>query len=640
MEHSDQALPQLFNKLAKGTGLPETQVFQVATRLQAAVNTPTAKPQILLLAGAKGSGVDELYQRLQQAAEGAVVGLSGANDLRMTDPMGRILGAPNGEAGLVASPLLKKDKDKRLVLAIDGAEAIGTAQQYEEDTATAQRSFYASMAQLQKTGTLRAYDGQSGEVSVDAHGGVIIIRDRRSFDELKDAIPSSVWTQLAPQVIDFGNASADSVLLQLQASLAQALKQHYGVADADVQMSAEAQNFMRDLLTSGMDAEMLQQFVKLDVLPRVMRAAYDDNLGSKIRIELSRGVRPKHLEMAKTAWLAGRQAELPGINTLFGLRDEGKFRVSNTLISAKLEKKLQRDQALEQAKLTIVGYQGVLKGADDQITALVRENTQRTARIQQLDEHVAEADWKNARAQAEITDLKLLHRLANEAIDELKAGVEKLNTSVEDLKGANTSLVDKLERAVSERDELKSALAAVQEANGGMLKGLAEGLASGKSAGQIFETVKALGPHVKDHPALGNFLDVLVDMGLQQATEAALQYQDRNFGKFNEIADLTGDYISACFAAGVHPRQDAIDAMHRIARTTGDYGNASLNNSWNSQIAKRTGLQATASVSGNNQEELMAWLEQQAKHTKKKFRDPNKTTQALRGLFNRLGIGV
>ncbi|HEY4219682.1 MAG TPA: hypothetical protein VGO62_00035, partial [Myxococcota bacterium] len=372
-DNADAQLQALFHKLMKGTALPEAQVFQVAARLQAAVNTPSAKPQVIVLAGAKGSGVDELYRKLKGAfaglgAAGAhIVEMSGASDLRMTDAMGRILGSPNGEAGLVASPLAKMKPEQKLMLCIDGADDVGTGLQYEEDTTTAQRALYAGVAQLQRLGTTRAYDGEGGEKNVNAHGGVIVIRDRRSVDELKGAIPSSVWSQLAPQVVDFSNASAGSVLAQLSASIANKLHHDYGIADADVQLSSEAQQFLTELLQHGMDPEMLQRFVQQDVLPRLMRAAYDENLGAKLRIELSRGVRPKHLELAQAAWLQGKQADLPGVGTLFGLRDEGKFRADTSLISAKLGKRIARDAALEQAKLTILGYQGTLKNAQKEI---------------------------------------------------------------------------------------------------------------------------------------------------------------------------------------------------------------------------------------------------------------------------------
>ncbi|HEY4221170.1 MAG TPA: hypothetical protein VGO62_07500, partial [Myxococcota bacterium] len=148
--------------------------------------------------------------------------------------------------------------------------------------------------------------------------------------------------------------------------------------------------------------------------------------------------------------------------------------------------------------------------------------------------------------------------------------------------------------------------------------------------------VQQLGPVARTHPQVGNFLAVLLDIGLNQAMTTALQYQDRNFGKLNEIADLVGDYVSASFAAGIRPRQDVIDGMRRVANTSGDYGNARLNDTWSARIAQRAGLRAPSA----DLAQQLDWFDQQASHQKQTFRDPGRLTQSLRGWLNRLGIGV
>ena len=74
--------------------------------------------------------------------------------------------------------------------------------------------------------------------------------------------------------------------------------------------------------------------------------------------------------------------------------------------------------------------------------------------------------------------------------------------------------------------------------------------------------------------------------------------------------------------------------MRRAAQNTGDYTNNRLNASWDQILAQRMG------VGGDSYDAAVQYLEQQSRRNGVQFRDPGRVTQFLRGMANRIGIGV
>jgi predicted nucleic acid-binding Zn-ribbon protein len=474
-EVGEQKLQKLHKFLAQGTGLDEAGIFHVASALHNALNVPSEKPTVLILSGESGSAVDTVFARAVKMAGPHPLEVSGANELRLEDPVGYLVGSPADRPGSARGALVRADQPgERLVVALKDLDAVGEAAGAPAARESSRRSVLRLLTQARRDGSLWGYDpaddAKRRGAKVDLSNAILLVRDGRSAHAIQESLRDApeLWRQVAPHVVDFGKGSAASTIAGLKETLRTHAVENFGLKGVHIDFTANTQAFLTDLYQNGMSAAQLRQMVLEHLGPRLFFAQMGETLGPSVQVDISRRLTPQQLKRVREGLIANEPVQIPGVGanpfTLVQgaaapLEAEEGIDPRVTYVSAER----QRTAELE---ALVAEYQ--LGASTD-----AKEKRQLADHAQAADKRINELDWLNQRGEWQRDNLHRENLKAKAAIEELEGQVRTLNGRIDQLnrdltavKGAAQKLEGQLRTAVNERDATVRTLRAVEaEAN-------------------------------------------------------------------------------------------------------------------------------------------------------------------------------
>lgn len=600
---ADKKLNEIYTHLRGKTGTDENATFMLAANLVAALNVPSDKPAVFIVSGERGGGVDTVFERAKRLTEVKPIETQAAGELRLGDPIGFLVGAPDDDPGAARGIWVRGEGEARFVASIDGVEALA-AQQGGEARARTKQQFWSFVAQVQRDGWFRGYDPNDAAAAmgkkVELGGGVIFLRTTESLSDLRDSMPADVWAELAPRVVSFQKAGGAEVVASMAEKLRSYVMDAYHLKDAKIEIAESASSFIHELVEGGMAAGQVQRaVVEQMIVPQIFYAAVDGTLAPRVRIELSRELTGKERKRLVGEWLEGQFRYLPGIGpSPFEVFDAGKFSPEAAeRVSAKVKRELGVQKEIEALRAQLADYKLGADGDQSQINELLAANKRLMKYLGAAEERIEVVSWKNERARWEIEDLTRLNKAANETIVTLKrdlgtanARIEKLNADLGAMKKAGKEMQALAETAKRERDEIYQALRTTENEFATAIAQMAD-QGGARDPGEVFETiVKAAQDGNIDGRYHKAMLQQLHNVATSRALEIAMGHA-RNFNKWEEITRLANGYVRASNALGVPLDGRVLEGFERAARLSGNGWNPRMAEAWEKNVGVKSGHQ-------------------------------------------------
>ncbi|MCK6547288.1 hypothetical protein L6R52_15665 [Myxococcota bacterium] len=598
---ADKKLNELYTHLRGKTGTDENATFTLAANLMAALNVPSPRPAVFIIAGERGGGVDTVFERAKRLTEVKPIETQAAAELRMNDPIGFLVGAPDDDPGAAKGIWVKERGAERFVASVDGVEGLA-AQLAGDDRDRTKKQFWSFVAQVERDGWFRGYDPNDPEAAmgkkIDVGSGVIFLRTTESLTDLKASMPDDVWAQLAPRVISFEKAGGAEVVATMAEKLRAYVVDAYGLKDAKIEIAESASSFIHELVEGGMAAGQLQRaVVEQMIIPQIFFAAVDGSLAPRVRIELSRELTAKERNKIVAEWLDGKFRYLPGIGpSPFEVFDAGRFSPEAAeRVSAKVKRELGIQKELESLRAELAEYKLAADGDQSKIDELLAANKRLSKYLDAAEHRIDEVNWKNERARWEIEDLTRLNKLANDTIVTLKGDLEKANGKIEKLnkdlgamKKAGEEMRELAERARHERDEIYNALRTTETQFAEAIAQMAD-QGGQRDPGEVFDSIVHAAQQgnidQRYHKAM---LHQLHNVATSRALQTAMQHA-RSFNKWEEITRLANGYVRSSQALGVPLDGRVLEGFERAARLSGNGWNARMAESWEKNVGVASG---------------------------------------------------
>ncbi|MCA9549274.1 MAG: hypothetical protein KC933_04515 [Myxococcales bacterium] len=591
---ADAKLAELAEHLGAGTGLDERAVFQVASVLTAALNHDARRPAVLVLAGAKGPGVDRLVTRALDLTEAEPIKIQGAADLRLDDPVGYLVGSPANEPGSAKGALVHgAQADQRFVASFSGLERVGAQLADRGERQATLQSFWSFIAHASRDAGFRGYDPDDANRArgawVDLAGGVLVLQTSQSVAELRDSLPEAVWAQLAPSVVPMGASPRVDVVKAVETLLSEHAREASGLPDVRVELGDTARGFIEELINGGMAPETAQEVLHQQVAARLAFAAVDQGLAPKVRVDLARGITRGELTRLRQAWLEGRFVSLAGVGASpFAIYDAGaEAAQAPKALSARLAKALAQGDEVSKLRKLVAEYQRSAGLKDQDLTKLVTANDGLARRADAAEVRIDDLSFLNAQAVAEIQDLRVLNDEAKATIKGLKGDlaeanrrIEALNADLAKAKGAAVELKAALDTAVAERDEITRTLRRTEQEIDQAVRSLAENQGGDPTA--TFELVAASARGQQNRFVKG-LLSQMHMVATGRALQLAAQHA-RRFDKFRDIARMADGYVRSARALGQPVDHRVMRGFEEAARLSGNGWSRNMARDWEALV--------------------------------------------------------
>ncbi|MBI4818381.1 MAG: hypothetical protein HY791_19100 [Deltaproteobacteria bacterium] len=609
---AEKKVNELLSHLREGTSLDGAALATLAHKLTAALNIPSTKPSVIVLAGGSSGSIETVFNRSKALLGESVISIQASTDLRNSDPVGILVGSPADEPGIAKGVLVHEaPKSGRFTAAIHGLEGVGKSCTKAEDRAAAVRSFWTFVSDAERDGWFKGYDPNDPKkalgTKLELAGGVLLLRTTQTVSELEASLPPELWSRVSAKVIDLGKTSADGAVSAIRQGLENHLEAAFGLEDADVELSDASKAFFRDLFANGVKAEDVETRAIQEISPKIHFAAVDGELTPRIRVDLAKGLTSKERAKLRDDWMLGRSSSLVGLGgSAFAIFDAGTRQLKKSKISPKLERAKAESKELDRLRAIVAEYQLGAFADEKKIRALVEENRKTHGTLDAAEGHIGDLKWLNERAVWEIEDLKRLNDLAQKTIGILQSDLGKANAKIESqnatigtLKDAGKKLEQAAKTAIAERDAIDATLKRVETQFNSAIKALGTGAGS-FDPNLVFALIAA----TPRDPAAGKYLDALLQQMLVVATSRALERamgQARRFDKFEDIAQLAARYVAASQAIGQAPDRRVLDGFERAARLSGNGWSTNLAQDWQARVGLPAGQ-------ANENEGLMGYL--------------------------------
>ncbi len=616
---ADNELRTLAKHLKGRTGVPDSFVFALASRVQSAVNAPKKRPHVIILAGPRGPGVESVLERALATVRGpksdrATLAIHG-DELRLDDPVGYLVGSPAGEAGAAKGRLIQDGPrlGERLVGRIDGLEKIAANIADPEARQRSERAFWGFVGQIEQDGWYRGYDPDvpeaAGGARIDLGGGLLVLTTSLSAKALAERVPEDVWNQLAPHVIEAEKSDAGAISVEIADAIRAAVVEAGGYQDAAVEMGDRARAMIRDLLDAGMKPDALSRTMIDFLVDRVAYGALEGSLSPKLRVDLHRGLTSSERGEVVKGWSAGRFPSLAGIGGCpFVLYDEGRFEgAAARPFSAKIikEEAVERKE-LERLRALVAEYQVAMAAGDRDKAALLLENGRLAEWVASAEARIDESAYLNTLLRAEKKDLEHLNKIAEATIAGLQTDlaaansrIDALNADLAQAKSAAKAIKSQLDVAVAERDQILRALRATEAQFEQAVRSVGDG-AAGRDPNDVFKQIIA---NTAAGGSAGRYQRPMLEQMHLVATSQALERAGRmahDFNKWREISEMARNYVASSNALGVPVDRRVMEGFERAARLSGNGWERNLNDAWQRDVGiPTTGVGRDPNVVGH-----------------------------------------